>query len=111
LCRVLASAEECVDPRQAIVACLRDSVDEIRGFARRMTTADVTHLVLMTRYLDTLDEVGASSRSNAIRIPRSPGSLAGSSDQIRNAMIGANETVAGGRVTPEAMVAAGSNGG
>jgi len=40
------------------------------------TAKDVMNLVLMTQYFDTLKEIGASSRSNAILIPHSPGSLA-----------------------------------
>jgi len=51
------------------------------------------NLVLMTQYFDTLKEIGASSRSNTILIPHSPGSLASLSEQIRNAMIEANQTV------------------
>jgi hypothetical protein len=51
------------------------------------------NLVLMTQYFDTLKEIGASSRSNTILIPHSPGSLVSLSEQIRNAMIEANQTV------------------
>lgn len=57
------------------------------------TAKDVMNLVLMTQYFDTLKEIGASSRSNTILIPHSPGSLASLSEQIRNAMIEANQTV------------------
>jgi hypothetical protein len=38
-----------------------------------------------------LKEIGASSRSNAILIPHSPGNLATLTDQIRNAMIEADQ--------------------
>jgi len=51
------------------------------------------NLVLMTQYFDTLKEIGASSRSNMILIPHSPGGLVSLSEQIRNAMIEANQTV------------------
>jgi ABC-type dipeptide/oligopeptide/nickel transport system ATPase component len=51
------------------------------------------NLVLMTQYFDTLKEIGASSRTNTILIPHSPGSLANLSEQIRNAMIEAGQTV------------------
>jgi regulator of protease activity HflC (stomatin/prohibitin superfamily) len=98
------------DQRQAIVAGLRDSVDEFRRSVPGTTAKDVMNLVLMTQYFDTLKEIGASSRSNAILIPHSPGSLASLSDQIRNAMIEANQTVAGSRIRPEAVVAVGGNG-
>jgi hypothetical protein len=59
------------------------------------------NLVLMTQYFDTLKEIGASSRTNAILIPHSPGSLASLSEQIRNAMIEANQTVDASRAGEE----------
>lgn len=99
------------DQRQAIVAGLRDSVDEFQRSVPGTTAKDVMNLVLMTQYFDTLKEIGASSRTNAILIPHSPGSLAGLSEQIRNAMIEANQvsqTVKGTKTRPEVNVAAGN---
>ncbi len=90
------------DQRQAIVAGLRDSVDEFQRSVPGTTAKDVMNLVLMTQYFDTLKEIGASSRSNTILIPHSPGSLASLSEQIRNAMIEANQTVEGGKAGREA---------
>ena len=81
------------DQRKAIVEGLRDSVDEFQRSVPGTTAKDVMNLVLMTQYFDTLKEIGASSRSNTILIPHSPGSLTSLSDQIRNAMIEANQTV------------------
>jgi regulator of protease activity HflC (stomatin/prohibitin superfamily) len=83
------------DQRQAIVAGLRDSVDEFRKSVPGTTAKDVMNLVLMTQYFDMLKEIGASSRSNAILIPHSPGSLASLTEQMRNAMIEADQTVRG----------------
>lgn len=90
------------DQRQAIVAGLRDSVDEFQRSVPGTTAKDVMNLVLMTQYFDTLKEIGASSRSNTILIPHSPGSLASLSEQIRNAMIEANQTVDTSRIGPGA---------
>ena len=81
------------DQRKAIVEGLRDSVDEFQRSVPGTTAKDVMNLVLMTQYFDALKEIGASSRSNTILIPHSPGSLASLSEQIRNAMIEANQTV------------------
>lgn len=81
------------DQRKAIVEGLRDSVDEFQRSVPGTTAKDVMNLVLMTQYFDTLKEIGASSRSNTILIPHSPGSLASLSDQMRNAMIEANQVV------------------
>jgi len=96
------------DQRQAIVAGLRDSVDEFQRSVPGTTAKDVMNLVLMTQYFDTLKEIGASSRSNTILIPHSPGSLASLSEQIRNAMIEANQTVEGGKVGREADAGVGN---
>jgi len=79
------------DQRQAIVAGLRDSVDEFQKSVPGTTAKDVMNLVLMTQYFDTLKEIGASARTNAIFIPHSPGSLAGLNEQIRNAMMEASQ--------------------
>ena len=79
------------DQRQAIVAGLRDSVDEFQRSVPGTTAKDVMNLVLMTQYFDMLKEIGASSRSNAILIPHSPGNLATLTEQIRNAMIEADQ--------------------
>jgi regulator of protease activity HflC (stomatin/prohibitin superfamily) len=79
------------DQRQAIVAGLRDSVDEFQRSVPGTTAKDVMNLVLMTQYFDMLKEIGASSRSNAILIPHSPGNLSTLTDQIRNAMIEADQ--------------------
>jgi len=110
------------DQRQAIVAGLRDSVDEFQKSVPGTTAKDVMNLVLMTQYFDTLKEIGASSRTNAIFVPHSPGNLANLSDQIRNAMIEANQTLELPKVNPESgppfelprarseSVAVGSNG-
>lgn len=82
------------DQRQAIVAGLRDSVDEFQRSVPGTTAKDVMNLVLMTQYFDMLKEIGASSRSNAILIPHSPGNLSALTDQIRNAMIEADQLTA-----------------
>ena len=44
-------------------------------------------LVLLTQYFDTLKDIGASSHSNTIMMPHSPGALAEFFDQIRNAVV------------------------
>jgi regulator of protease activity HflC (stomatin/prohibitin superfamily) len=88
------------DQRQAIVAGLRDSVDVFQRSVPGTTAKDVMNLVLMTQYFDTLKEIGASSRSNTILIPHSPGSLTSLTEQMRTAMIEAN-TVEASRTRAE----------
>jgi regulator of protease activity HflC (stomatin/prohibitin superfamily) len=81
------------DQRQAIVAGLRDSVDEFQKSVPGTTAKDVMNLVLMTQYFDMLKEIGASSHTNAILIPHSPGNLTTLTEQMRNAMMEADQTV------------------
>jgi regulator of protease activity HflC (stomatin/prohibitin superfamily) len=78
------------DQRAAIVAGLRDSVDEFQKSVPGTTAKDVMNLVLMTQYFDMLKEIGASTKSTAILIPHSPGHLSSLGDQIRNAMMEAD---------------------
>ncbi|MDQ3363938.1 MAG: SPFH domain-containing protein [Myxococcota bacterium] len=98
------------DQRQAIVAGLRDSVDEFRRSVPGTTAKDVMNLVLMTQYFDMLKEIGASSRTNAILIPHSPGNVASLTEQIRNAMIEADQVTehVGDTGRPAAAHAAGN---
>lgn len=88
------------DQRQAIVAGLRDSVDEFRKSVPGTTAKDVMNLVLMTQYFDMLKEIGASSRTNAILIPHSPGNLTTLTEQMRNAMMEADQTVRASNALP-----------
>jgi hypothetical protein len=55
------------------------------------TSQDVMNLVLMTQYFDMLKELGSASRTTTILLPHSPGALADLSEQIRTAMITADQ--------------------
>lgn len=99
------------EQRKAIVEGLRDSVDEFRRSVPGTTAKDVMNLVLMTQYFDTLKDIGASSRSNTILIPHSPGNLASLTEQLRNAMIEANQTVEVPRSRLEALASVGNGNG
>ena len=66
-------------------------MDEFQKSVPGTTAKDVMNLVLMTQYFDMLKEVGASSRTNAILIPHSPGNLTSLTEQMRTAMIEANQ--------------------
>jgi regulator of protease activity HflC (stomatin/prohibitin superfamily) len=75
------------DQRKAIVEGLRDSVDEFQKSVPGATPQDVMNLVLMTQYFDTHKEIGASSHSNTIPIPHSPGHLQDLASQMRDSML------------------------
>jgi regulator of protease activity HflC (stomatin/prohibitin superfamily) len=79
------------DQRKAIVDGLRESVDEFQRSIPGTSAQDVMNLVLMTQYFDTLKDVGASSATNTILIPHSPGALKDLGAQLRDAMITAQQ--------------------
>ena len=79
------------DQRKAIVEGLRESVDTFQKSVPGATAHDVMSLVLMTQYFDTLKEIGATARTNTILIPHSPGHLSDLTEQIRNAMMTAEQ--------------------
>ncbi len=75
------------EQRRAIVEGLRESVDEFQRTVPGTSAQDVMNLVLMTQYFDTLKEIGATSQTNTILMPHSPGALGDLSAQLRDAMI------------------------
>ncbi len=79
------------DQRLAIIEGLRESVTEFQEAIAGASAQDVMNLILMTQYFDTLKEVGAASKTNTILIPHSPGHLTDLSNQIRTAMITAEQ--------------------
>ncbi|AMV36855.1 SPFH domain-containing protein [Planctomyces sp. SH-PL62] len=88
------------DQRRAIVEGLRESVDEFQKSVPGTSAQDVMNLVLMTQYFDTLKEIGATSRSNTILIPHTPGNLNDLTTQMRDAMISADLVTHEARVRP-----------
>lgn len=87
------------DQRKAIIDGLKQSVENFSSSVDGTNARDVMNLVLMTQYFDTLKEIGLSSKSNTILIPHSPGGMGDISDQMRNAVITANEVSFGGTTT------------
>jgi len=85
------SGKGIADQRTAIVNGLQESVTDFKNSVDGTSSHDVMNLVLMTQYFDTLKDVGTSSNSNTIMIPHSPSGMNDISDQLRNAMIQANE--------------------
>ncbi len=84
------------DQRKAIVDGLRESVDGFQKSVPGTSAQDVMNLVLMTQYFDTLKDLGASSPTNTILIPHSPGHMADLAEQMRNAIITANQVPSSG---------------
>jgi len=72
--------------REAIVEGLRRSVTS--GTDETLSSDKVSELLLITQYFETLKEIGANSKSNAVFIPHSPAEgVRDISSQIRNGMM------------------------
>jgi regulator of protease activity HflC (stomatin/prohibitin superfamily) len=82
------------DQRKAIIDGLKISVESFSSSVDGANAQDVMNLVLMTQYFDTLKDIGLSGKSNTILIPHSPGGMGDISEQMRNAIITANEVTA-----------------
>jgi regulator of protease activity HflC (stomatin/prohibitin superfamily) len=83
--------EGIANQRKAIIAGLKDSVEDFAKTVPGSTPQDVMQLVLMTQYFDTLKEVAANDHTNTILIPHTPNTLTDIFSQIRNAIIVGNE--------------------
>jgi regulator of protease activity HflC (stomatin/prohibitin superfamily) len=77
--------------RRAIVDGLRESIAAFTDQIGGVSAAEVLKLVLMTQYFDTMKEIGVSSGSKVILMPHTPGGMADIADQLRAAIISANE--------------------
>lgn len=77
--------------RKAIIEGLKESVENFNKTIDGTKAEDVMNLVLMTQYFDTLKEIGLSSKNNTIMIPHGPGGMGDISEQMRNAVITANQ--------------------
>jgi hypothetical protein len=83
--------EGIANQRKAIIAGLKDSVEDFAKTVPGSTPQDVMQLVLMTQYFDTLKEIAANDHTNAILIPHTPNTLTDLFGQIRNAIIAGTE--------------------
>ncbi len=77
--------------RKAIIEGLKESVENFSSAVNGVNSQDVMNLVMMTQYLDTIKELGMSGKNSTILIPHGPGGMTDMSDQIRNAMITAEQ--------------------
>jgi len=71
--------------RSAIVKGLRDSIDEDQD--KTLSSERVSELLLMSQYFETLQAIGAQSKSQAIFMPHSPGEVSNISAQIRQGVL------------------------
>jgi regulator of protease activity HflC (stomatin/prohibitin superfamily) len=78
------------DQRAAIIKGLKVSVDELKAAIPGADPEHVMSFIMMTRYFDTLEKIGATG-SRVIFLPHSPGGLSDITSQIRTAMLSASE--------------------
>jgi regulator of protease activity HflC (stomatin/prohibitin superfamily) len=72
--------------RKAIINGLKESVEDFQKVVEGTTARDVMTLVLLTQYLDTLKEIGASSNSNTVMLSHSPSEIHNLREQISQAI-------------------------
>lgn len=77
--------------RRAIIDGLRESVESFSTQVDGTSAQEVMNLVLMTQYFDTLKEVSSSSKTNTILVPHSPAGMNDLQEQMRTAMVTAQE--------------------
>lgn len=78
--------------RQAIVDGLRDSVLAFSENVPGTSAKEVMDMVLLTQYFDTMKEIGASSKSNAVFLPHGPGAVKDIASQIREGLLQAQSS-------------------
>jgi regulator of protease activity HflC (stomatin/prohibitin superfamily) len=72
--------------RKAIIAGLKESVEDFHKVVDGTTARDVMTLVLLTQYLDTLKEIGASANTNTLMLSHAPSEIRNLRDQISQAI-------------------------
>lgn len=79
--------EGIANQRRAIIAGLQESVEAFQKAIEGVQASDVMALVLVTQYLDTMKDIGASANSNTILLPHSPGAITDLMSQIRDGVL------------------------
>lgn len=80
--------------RRAIIEGLKGSIEQFQKAVGDATTAEVMQLVLVTQYFDTLKSIGENDKTNTLFLSHSPGEVADISQQIMQAMVGADKNKA-----------------
>merc|ERR1712137_513733 len=71
--------------RRAIIDGLRDSITH--GTGENLSTSQISELLLITQYFETLRDVAASNKSSTVFLNHSAGSVADVASQIRNGVL------------------------
>jgi regulator of protease activity HflC (stomatin/prohibitin superfamily) len=76
--------------RKAIIEGLQGSIEQFQKVVGGTSTSEVMQLVLVTQYFDTIKSIGESDRTNTLFLSHSPGAVKEISDQVLQAMVGAD---------------------
>jgi regulator of protease activity HflC (stomatin/prohibitin superfamily) len=79
--------EGIANQRKAIIAGLKDSIEDFAKAVAGATPHDVMQLVLITQYFDTLKEIAANDRTNTVLVPHSPSTINDLFAQFRDTMV------------------------
>jgi len=71
--------------RRAIIDGLRDSITH--GTGENLSTSQISELLLITQYFETLRDVAANNKSSTVFLNHSAGSVADVASQIRNGVL------------------------
>jgi regulator of protease activity HflC (stomatin/prohibitin superfamily) len=77
--------------RKAIIEGLQVSIEQFQKVVDGASSKDVMQLVMVTQYFDTLKSIGESDKTNTLFLSHSPGSVKDVSDQIMEAIVGAQK--------------------
>src|SRR3981189_3534678 len=75
---------------RAIIAGLKDSIEDFSKAVAGATPQDVMQLVLITQYFDTLKEIAANDRTNTVLVPHSPSTISDLFRQFPDTMVAGN---------------------
>src|SRR5215470_1347974 len=79
--------EGIANQRKAIIAGLKDSIEDFSKAVAGATAQDVMQLVLITQYFDTLKDIAANDRTNTVLVPHSPSTINDLFGQFRDTMV------------------------
>jgi len=79
------------DQRKALIDGLKTSIEDFQKSITGMDAMEVMNVVMITQYLDTIRDLGASSNMNTILLPHGPGAVTDLASQMREAFITSNQ--------------------
>lgn len=82
--------------RKAIMEGYQASVEEFQKHVAGVPAAEIMQMLLLTQYFDTLKEFGTASGAKVLLVPSSPAAVHEFGDQIRQAVVVANEMTSKG---------------